>query len=182
MQWLINLIDKLTCGIPRIWIVEPDESGIRTTLGRHINPTPAGWYIFWPLIQSVIKITITPQIIDLREQSLTTLDGKKQVISGAVEYDIRDAMKAILHVQDYDKNLPTLCLGKISDYVEAHPASECRSALIKAELRKEIREHVNKWGIRILNIFITDNVSAETIRVMLHATTGSIRLIQELAE
>ena len=162
--------------------MEPNESGIRTTLGSHYSSTPSGWYVFWPLIQSTIKITVTPQIVDLREQSLTTLDGEKQVISGAVEYDIRDAVKAILCVQDYDKNLPTLCLGKISDYVEAHPASECRSALIKAELRKEIREHVNKWGIRILNIFITDNVSAKTIRVMLHATTGSIRLIQEQME
>lgn len=172
----------LIAWIPRIQLINPDEAGIRITCGKRYRAKGPGWYVWWPMLQECKKITITPQIVDLREQSLTTLDGKKQVISGAVEYDIRDAVKAILKVQDYDKNLPTLCLGKITDYVEAHPASECRANLLKAEIRKEIREHVSKWGIRILNIFITDNTSAETHRIMLHASTGTIRLIQEQTE
>lgn len=168
--------------IPRICLINPDESGVRITGGKRFRAKGPGWYIWWPLIQECKKITVTPQVVDLREQSLTTQDGAEKAISGAVEYDIRDAIKAILHVQDYDKNLPTLCLGKIADYVETHPANECRSALIKTELRKEIREHVNKWGIRILNIFITDNVSAKTYRIMLHATTNSFRFVQEQIE
>lgn len=182
MQWLKELIERLICLIPRIQLINPDEAGVRITGGKRYRAKGPGWYIYWPIIQECKKITTTPQIVDLREQSLTTSDGKKQVISGAVEYDIRDAVKAILKVQDYDKNLPTLCLGKITDYVESHPASDCRASLIKAEIRKEIREHVNKWGIHILNIFITDNVSAETYRVMLHAATTPIRVIQEQVE
>lgn len=182
MQWLKVLIDMIIAWIPRIQLINPDESGVRITGGKRYRAKGPGWYIWWPLIQECKKITITPQVVDLREQSLTTLDGEKRAISGAVEYDIRDAVKAILKVQDYDKNLPTLCLGKITDYVEAHPASECRASLIKTELKKEIREHVNKWGIRILNIFITDNVAADTKRIMLHAATAPIRFIQEEVE
>ena len=167
MNWLHNLINKLLAWIPRLWMVNPDESGVRITLGSRVKTLVPGWYVYWPLMQECINIPSTPQVIDLRSQSLTTKNGRSVVISGAVEYSIRDAEKAILKIQDYDKSLPTLCLGKIAEYVETHDFENCKSVVIKEALRKEIREHVNAWGIAVKHIFITDNIIAKTYRVML---------------
>lgn len=172
MQWLANFIDKLFCFIPRIRLIRPDECGIRITCGHKYRLTPPGWYFVWPILQEIDVINVMPQIIDLREQSLTTADGKSIAISGAVEYSMRDVVKAVFNVQDYDRSLPTLCLGKIAEYVESHDFKDCKSTVIKEALRKEIREHVNAWGIAIKHIFITDNVVAKTYRIMFHGIQG----------
>ncbi len=171
MNWLTQLIDRLFSWIPKISIVRPDENGVRITCGRWYRPLLPGLYLWWPPIQEIDIINVMSQIIDLREQSLTTLDGKSIAISGAVEYSIRDVTKAVLKVQDYDRSLPTLCLGKIAEYVESHNFIECKSVIIKEVLRKEIREHVNAWGIAVKHIFVTDNVIATTHRIMLHNIT-----------
>ena len=182
MQWLKQFFQFITDIIPRIWLVCPDESGVRITLGKRFRLTSPGWYVYWPLIQVVRKLTVTTQVIDLREQGLTTQDNKNLAISGAVEYTVRDSVKAILQVQDVDKNLPTLCLGKIAEYVETHDYDECTSEKIKTELRKEIREHVNAWGLAIKHIYITDRITTTAYKIMLNTTTAPIRVVTEVAE
>lgn len=182
MEWLSQLINQLFCWIPRIYLVDPDEMGIRVTGGHRYRLKKPGWYIWWPVIQSIRVLTVTVQVIDLREQGLTTADNKSIAISGAVEYTVRDAVKALLCVQDVDKNLPTLCLGKISEYVETHEFTNCTSQQLKTELRKEIREHVADWGITIKHIYITDRINATAHKVMLNTTTAPITLIREVQE
>jgi len=182
MQWLINVFNKLTCWIPRICLVNPDESGVRITCGKNFSLMSPGWYIYWPLIQECQKLTTTVQVVDLREQGLTTRDNKNLAISGAVEYTVRDVTKALLQVQDVDKNLPTLCLGKIAEYIESHDFVDCTSEKIKMELRKEIREHVNSWGLAVKHIYITDRITATAYKIMLNTTTAPVRIINENLE
>ncbi|HUW45763.1 MAG TPA: SPFH domain-containing protein [Dehalococcoidia bacterium] len=172
MQWLERLISAILDLFPRIWMIFPDEAGIRITGGSRFRPKGPGWYAYWPIIQECVKITVTPQIIDLRDQSLTTSDGHVIAISGAVEYSIRDAKKAILDVQDLDKSLPALCLGKITEYVEVHTLAECRAESLKDELKMAIRSHVNDWGIKLREVFITDAAKARVIRLMLPIKQG----------
>ncbi len=172
MNWLLQLIDKLFIWLPRIQLIDPDEAGVRITCGKRFRAKEPGWYIYWPLIQSIRVLTVVIQVVDLREQGLMTQDGKNIAISGAVEYTIRDITKALLCVQDLDKNLPTLCLGKIAEYVELHDLKDCTSENLKTELRKGIREHVNDWGVAVKHIFITDRIIATAHKVMLNTTTA----------
>jgi regulator of protease activity HflC (stomatin/prohibitin superfamily) len=167
MQWLTDLINKLFCFIPRIVLILPNEMGLRITLGNHYRVISPGWYLYFPLLQQVLQLTVTPQVIDLKSQSLTTSDNKGIIISGAVEYGIRDVAKALLEVCNLDKTLPTLCLGKIAEYVETHTANECTTENIKNELRKEIMEHVNVWGIKLHHVYLTDRITARSVRVFL---------------
>jgi len=160
MNWLSEILSKLLSVIPRLIFVLPDELGVRITMGKHIKSLVPGYYMVWPLIQEIQVITRTVQVVNLQEQGLQTLDGKSLAISGAVEYVVRDAVKAILEVQDVDKSLPVLCLGKIAEVVESRNFVDCTSENIKIELRKEIREHVGAWGVGVKHIFITDRIVA----------------------
>lgn len=167
MQWLTDLINRLLCIFPRIVLVHPDEMGLRISLGYCYKALEPGWYIYLPLLQFISKLPITPQVVDLKSQSLTTQDGKGIIISGAIEYSIRDITKAVLRVCNLDKSLPTLCLGKVAEYVETHDFIDCKSSAIKKELRREIREHVGDWGIQVHHIFLTDNITARSVRLFL---------------
>ncbi len=167
MNWLTQLFNRVTCWIPRIALVAPDESGVRVTLGKYIHPTPPGWYIIFPMIQVLAALTITPQVEDLRAQSVMTSDGISVAVSGAIEYSIRDAEKALLRVQDFDKSLKNLALGVIVDFVTSHTLNECRNVEeIKEIVRKALRAHVNDWGIKLINVYITDLDKHRAIRLM----------------
>lgn len=166
MNWLTQLLDRLLCFIPRIWLIPPDEGGIRVTLGNRVKPTSPGWYIYWPLIQEMIKITVTPQVVDLRAQSVMTRDGKDMCFGGAIMYRIRDARNAILKVQDYDKSLQVLALGIISRHISQVDPTLLIVKTIEEIILKGIKEHARGWGIEIMRVYVTDFGTAKNIRIL----------------
>lgn len=174
MTWLTQLFDRITSFIPRIQLVDPDEAGIRITLGSRYRLILPGWYIYWPLLQKCVVNTITPQIVDLRAQSVWTADGHDVTISGAIQYRITDVAKAILVVQDFDKSLDTLALGIIRKFTGCRTLEQChdQDALI-TEILKGIRDKAAGWGLKIMDVFITDNGSVKNIRLLSNEMTAT---------
>jgi len=166
MNWLVNLIDKLFAFIPRLLIVEPDEGGVRTTLGKHAKLLEPGWHFYWPMIQDGTTVTVTPQVVDLRPQSVS-MDGNDYCISGAIQYRIKDAKMAILNVNSFDESLQALALGVISEYVNTlEPGKILTVPDIKAAVLKGIKENARGWGLDIMKVFITDLGSTKNVRIL----------------
>lgn len=164
MEILKQLLQFFVDLIPRIWLVEPDESGIRVTLGKYYSSTPSGYYFYWPVIQICRKITTTPQIADIRSQSVLTHDKQSFCCGGAIKYRIKDSVAAILRVQDYDETLQALCLGIISRYF-ANKADSDYSDLEECVL-KGVKEAARGWGLDIMAVYITDIGPATNIRIL----------------
>lgn len=145
----------------------PDEAGVRMTLGRLVDKLPPGWYILWPLIQRAIRVTVTPQVVNLPGQSAYTRDGKSIVISGAIQYRIDDATKAILDVQDFDESLRALSLGIISIYASSKTLQECMDIdKLCEEILRGIRKAAAGWGIKIMRVLITDLAPVQSFRII----------------
>jgi len=166
MRWLEKLINRVFKFIPRLKLITPDEGGVRITLGSHVTTLKSGWFIYWPLIQTVPVIAIMPQCPDVRPQSVTDCNGEGLAVSVAVKYRIRDAKAAILSVQDYDTNLQALACGCTTEYCSKHSLVELRDThqmgdYVASRLQKEARG----WGIEIMAVFVTD--IGETINLRL---------------
>ena len=145
----------------------PDEGGIRATLGYRVRSTSPGWYIYCPLIQEMSKITVTPQVVDLRVQSVMTKDSRDMCFGGAIMYRIRDAQNALLKVQDYDKSLQTLALGIISRYAgKIELAQQLDISQIETEILEGVRKDARGWGLEIMRVYITDLGMAKNIRLL----------------
>jgi len=167
MNWLTQLLDRLLCWIPRIWLVSPDEGGVRVTLGNRVHLTSSGWYVYWPLIQEMTKITVTPQVVDLRVQSVLTKDSRDMCFGGAIMYRIRDAQNALLKVQDYDKSLQTLALGIISRYIsKVESIEQLNISQIEAEILEGVKKDARGWGLEIMRVYITDLGTTKNIRLL----------------
>lgn len=177
MNWLTELINQLFCWVPRIWLVEPDESGVRTTFGKYYRSTPPGCYFYWPVIQVFTVVTVTPQVVDLRGQSVLTKDWKDIIISGTIRYRISDATKAILCVQDFDISLQALALGIIGNYASKRTLIECndREALAK-EILEGVREAAAGWGLKIIKVYISDLGTTQNIRVISNTQSAPVVL------
>ncbi len=165
MSQLGEWLNQVLFVLPRIWVVEPDEGGIRTTLGVVVQDAPTGWYINWPIIHVCTKRPITPQVVDLRGQSVITRDGKDIVIGGALQYKITSARRAILEVNDLDLSIVSLALGIIHERAKKHTLTELlQPDCLTGCLLREIREATSGWGVKIMEVFITDLGNVKNIR------------------
>ncbi len=175
MNWLSQLIERLFCWVPRITLVAPDEYGIIETLGKRWKRMPPGCYIWWPPIQRTIRVTVTPQVVNLPGQSAYTKDGTSIVISGALQYRIDDAAKSILEVQDFDDSLRALSLGIISIYANSKTLKECMDIdKLCEEILKGIRKASAGWGIKIMRVLITDLAPVQSYRIIGNANVVPI--------
>lgn len=168
MQWILTLIDKIFCFVPRPTIVSPDEAGIRVTFGRGVKDLSAGWYWHCPLFQKVRKINVVSQVIDLPEQILTSKDGKTIFVSGGIVYSVRHPRKTILCVQDYDQAIQVMGMRYITHYVMSHDFSECKNIEeVGQGIFEAVRKYGFKWGIEVEEAFLTDMAEGKVVRIAL---------------
>ena len=172
MEWLTNLIDRLLSIFPRLVIVAPDETGVRYTpgivQGVHITNLTPGWWLYWPLIQNIETIRCKTQIVDLRPQSVWTLDQQEMTVSGAIRYRVRSAQKALLEVYDYDQNVQTVALGIIQQYVREHELENLDTQQLEDEMLKGVRKASEGWGLYIEKVYITDIGRTNNIRLLMN--------------
>ena len=167
MGFWAQLIEKIMAVWPEINILGPYEAGIRITFGKRCRAKGPGWYMSWPMIQKFLYMEVQTQLVDLRGQSIRTSDGYDVAFSGAIQYNIRDIVKAMCNVQDVDKSLATLGIGIITDYVSRHTIDECQNVeLLKQEIKQGVRSIANGWGLKIDEVYITDFGKARNIRLL----------------
>lgn len=167
MNWLQQIFNKILALFPMIVILVSYEAGVLFTFGKYAKVKGAGWYVIWPCFQRFLYLEIQTQVVDLRTQSIRTKDEKDVVISGAIQYSIRDIKKAICNVQNVDVSLETLALGIILEFVSNKTLKECQDSKdLKAEILKGMREAAQGWGVKIEKIFITDFGSTRNIRLL----------------
>ena len=167
MEWLKGFIQNLTCFIPRPLLLSMYEAGIRITFGKWNKEITAGWFWYIPLFQKIIYMEVQTQVVDLRGQSVQTRDGNSVIVSGAIQYSIKDIYKAIFNVQDVDKSLETLALGIILEYVKNRTLKECQEVdALKKEILRGIKDAAQGWGVKIERIYITDLDKTRNIRLI----------------
>ncbi len=168
MEWLTNILETLRNVFPRTFTVFPDEAGVRITLGTRVKTLKPGWYIYWPVIQHAEKLSVMPQAVDLRPQSVHTSDGVDMVIGGAILYRISDAKKAILNVLDYDRSVQVLALGVIADFFMGEHEKDWKVNLesLRDSILQGVREEAAGFGLKIMKIYITDLGCAKNLRVL----------------
>ena len=110
---------------------------------------------------------VQTQVVDLRGQSVHTKDGKHIIVSGAIQFSIKDIYKAIFNVQDIDLALEKIALGVILEFVNQKTLDECQEVKeLKAEILKGIKDAAQGWGCKIERIYITDLDETRNIRII----------------
>ncbi len=167
MQWLADLLKNIRDFLPRKYFINPDEGGIRITLGSHVTTLVPGWYYYWPVIQECEGMNVSPQVVDLRPQSALTKDTKDLAISGGIKYRVSDPRKALLDVQDYDKSIQTLALGIICEFISKHEFEDLSDLSdLKESVLTGIRDEAAGMGLKIMKVYITDIGRTKNIRMM----------------
>ena len=77
------------------------ERGIKFRFGKFARIMQPGWRIVLPIFESFRKIDIRTKAVDVPAQEAITKDNVSVQINAVIYYNIFDASKAILTVEDF---------------------------------------------------------------------------------
>ena len=160
---------------PRFVAVFPNERGVFLRLGKYKRSLEPGMYFCLPVIDEIQKLDVTPQVINLPNQSITTKDGRILAISGTVEYSICESRKALLEVQNFDASLQNLSMGVVANYVKSQLYEDCIELNgFEENVIAEIRDKAHEWGLGVTRFWVTDLAQHKVYRLMTQDTPSAI--------
>ena len=142
------------------------ERGILFTFGKFSKVLAPGWRLILPVIHSYSKIDIRTKAVDVPEQEAITKDNISIRINAVLYYNVFDASKAVLAVQNYNYAVAQLAQTKMRNIVGSVSLDELLTE--REKLSQEICNIVDAatdpWGIKVENVELKDVALPEEMK------------------
>lgn len=155
---MIILIIVLVILLLSIKQVSEYERGVKFCFGKFKKIMNPGWNIVLPIIESYKKIDIRTKVIDVPEQEVITKDNVSVKINAVIYYNIFDASKAILEVENFHYAVSQLAQTTMRNSVGSVTLDELLSC--RDKISSTICEIVDKasddWGVKVHDVELKD--------------------------
>ncbi len=155
---MIILIIVLVILLMSIKQVSEYERGVKFCFGKFKKIMNPGWNIVLPIIESYKKIDIRTKVIDVPEQEVITKDNVSVKINAVIYYNIFDASKAILEVENFHYAVSQLAQTTMRNSVGSVTLDELLSC--RDKISTTICEIVDKasddWGVKVHDVELKD--------------------------
>jgi regulator of protease activity HflC (stomatin/prohibitin superfamily) len=132
------------------------EVGLREFLGRYTDTVGPGIFFLIPGIQSVRKVDIREQVINVPEQQIITKDNVAVTVDGIVYVQITDPYKATYEINNVFLAVVSLAqtnLRSVLGTMELNDTLSNRDA-INAKLLESLDRETGKWGVKVMRVEI----------------------------
>lgn len=170
MNWLDALLERLADLWPFVR-VQQWQRGVRTTFipfrGVVIRVLDPGAHrkLWW--FETVVWQTVIPQVYNLPTQTITSKDGVPVTLSVNFGYAVDDAEAAINNVYDLNDSIQGLAMMHIAKKVREWTWDELieHQGDLERSIKTTLTTRVQKWGVVITDVGLTDLVKARTFRL-----------------
>ena len=142
------------------------ERGILFSFGKFKKIMEPGWNIVLPIIQSYSKVDIRTKAVDVPEQEAITKDNISIRINAVLYYNVFDASKAVLAVQNYNYAVAQLAQTTMRNIVGSVSLDELLTE--REKLSQDICNIVDAatdpWGIKVENVELKDVALPEEMK------------------
>ena len=155
---MILLVFLLFILISSIKQISEYERGIKFTCGKFSSIMQPGWRLVFPIFQSFSKIDIRTKVIDVPEQEVITKDNVSVKINAVIYYNIFDASKAVLGVENFHYAVSQLAQTTMRNSVGSVTLDEllsCRDK-ISTTICEIVDKATDEWGIKVQNVELKD--------------------------
>lgn len=134
------------------------ERGIKFTQGKFSEVMQPGWRFIIPIFQSYKKIDIRTKVIDVPEQEVITKDNVSIRINAVIYYNIFDAGKALLGVENFHYAVSQLAQTTMRNIVGSVTLDELLVGRekISSEICLIVDKATDAWGIKVQNVELKD--------------------------
>jgi len=145
----------------KIYRLHDGELGIITTMGKvrrkKAEVTPGVIIVF--AFEEVEIIQALGGFINFDEQAIRTKDNRVMLMNGAVEYEVINAKKSILEIEDgaLEDLIGAVSLNEMREYARTKNLEEILdSSRLTSGLEHRVNKVILKHGARVENFMITD--------------------------
>ena len=145
-------------------IVEQWNGAVHLRFGKFIAVRNPGIHFKLPFLDSIIETPVITQSVNLPAQTLTTLDEQGIVLKAIIRYRVNGVKEYLLGVMHANDVLIDTTQGMIRDIVEVTNWEDLVN--VNQTITNEVKEYVQKWGIEVEAITITDLAIVKTFRIL----------------
>lgn len=137
-------------------VVDQYERGVILTLGKHTSTRSPGLTWIFPGVQRMLKVDLRILTVDVPRQEVITKDNVTVNVDAVVYYQVDNADKATLDIQDFKKATLTYAQATMRDVVgevDLDTLLTERDQLSK-DIKTIVDKFTDKWGINVDTIKI----------------------------
>lgn len=143
----------------------------------------AGFYFNIPIIDEIVTRYQQEKVLNLGNISVPTTDedSKNVTVSCNIRYELLDLYRAYTAVYDYEATLKDYTIAMLAKHSRGKKYDEWKNPNTVEKLEEIIREDLkkratDKWGLKIHEVYITDNVSCVIQRLMHEGVSADYKI------
>jgi regulator of protease activity HflC (stomatin/prohibitin superfamily) len=137
-----------------IRIVRPIEKGLIERLGKYKRTAEQGFNWIIPIVDQMIKVNVTEQMVDIESQYIITEDNLNAIVDGVVYYKVNDVQKSEYNVDDHEYQLASLArttLRAVIGKMSLADANEKRDE-INRSVEEILDQETDSYGVDVLRV------------------------------
>lgn len=157
MDWIIYLIIAIGLSIPFfVKIIKQGETALVMTLGRYSSTVGPGIVFLIPGVQSIFRVDLREQVINVPEQQIFTHDNVGVTVDGIVYVQIIDAYKSQFAITNVFMGVVALAQTNLRSVLGTMALDETLSNrdLINGKLLESLDRETEKWGVKVMRVEI----------------------------
>ena len=139
-----------------IRIIRPRQKGLIERLGKYKKTADQGFHWIIPIIDRMIKVDITENMVDVEPQKIITKDDLNATVDAVVYFRVVDPMKAIYKAQNYRAQITSLArttLRAVIGKMTLTEANENRDE-INSKVETVLDKETDSYGVEVLRVEI----------------------------
>lgn len=152
---MIVVLSVISSGLK---FIAPYEQGIYMRFGRFVRILPSGINFVTPLVNTVVRIDLRTQVLDIPKSQIATKDNRLIVANAAVYVKVIDPRKAFFQVSNYRSAtiyLAQSTIKKILGEMDLNEISSSRN-LLDLRLKDMLDKEADAWGLMVERVEIRD--------------------------
>jgi regulator of protease activity HflC (stomatin/prohibitin superfamily) len=135
-------------------IVRQYEKGLVIRLGKYSHTADAGIVFLVPFIDSLIRVDMREQILNVLPQQVITKDNVGVTVDAVIYYKVVDPVKAEFEIANFSLAATTLAQTNLRNLIGDKQLDETLTArdLINTSLREVLDEATNPWGVKVTKV------------------------------
>jgi len=137
-----------------IRVVRPVEKGLIERLGKYKKTAEQGFHWIIPIIDKMVKVNITENMVDVDPQKIITSDDLNATVDAVVYFRVVDPKKAIYNAENYKGQITSLARTTLRDIIGKMTLTAANSKRdeLNAVLERELDKQTDAWGIDVIRV------------------------------
>jgi len=139
-----------------IKIVRPYQQGIIEQLGKYKQTTGPGLKLIIPIMQSMTKVDMREQVVDVPPQEVITKDNVTVTVDAVIYYEPTDAQRLVYNVANFILAVTKLAQTNLRNVIGDMTLDNALTSRdnVNTSLRQVLDDATDKWGVRVVRVEI----------------------------